>query len=85
MFCPTIGAWVEKSDELSGPCNRPHIATFRTVAGSASVSEVSSLRGTAVLYADDVIDFAAVEGPLLRSGSIRTIALLGRRLSGVVR
>ena len=62
VFRPAVGAWVEEASELASSRNRANIASFGAVAERASISEVVRRSRTAVLYADDVIDFAAVEG-----------------------
>lgn len=76
-----LTSWTSARNAAGG-ANRPHIATFRTVAGS--VREFVSLRGTAVLSTDDVIDFAAVI-PLLDQAVFAQLLCSVGRTSDVVR
>lgn len=63
MFVPVIPTWIEEANQLvSIAVDGADIATFRTIAGCAGISEIIDIVRAAVFEADDVVDLTAPEG-----------------------
>jgi hypothetical protein len=66
-----IHARVEETHKISVfPVDRSDINTLRLVAKHTCVAQIMGFRWPAVLLADNVIDFAAIEGVFLRDQAI---------------
>ena len=76
MFRPTIGARIEKSrEDTCGWDKGTYVAAFRPIAKRAGKRQVFGLGLTAMLFADDVINFTAEEGIVLMNQAIFTEVL----------
>jgi hypothetical protein len=64
VVCPPIRAWVEEPAEASVWENGTHVAALVPIAEEAGARQVLRIGGSAVLFADDVIDLGAEEGIL---------------------